>query len=169
MASSEKTTNLQLNKWTGSDRSQREDFNYDNKQIDGWAGQVNTQLNDMTQDIEGLKTVNTNVSYTLFNGWVLRDSDAKYAPKLIKSGKKVNLKTQVAVTEGTAAQNAIAIMGINEHKPNMSYEYTVSTLSGKHASVVFSPDGNITLYTAISGSSLSVSDILQLDLEYMEE
>ena len=29
MASSEKTTNLQLNKWTGSDRSQREDFNYD--------------------------------------------------------------------------------------------------------------------------------------------
>ena len=45
MASSEKTTNLQLNKWTGSDRSQREDFNYDNKQIDGWAGQVTTQLN----------------------------------------------------------------------------------------------------------------------------
>ena len=50
MASSEKTTNLQLNKWTGSDRSQREDFNYDNKQIDGWAGQVNTQLNAYAKD-----------------------------------------------------------------------------------------------------------------------
>ena len=55
MASSEKTTNLQLNNWIGSDRSQREDFNADNEKIDAWAGEVNSQLNDITQNISNLE------------------------------------------------------------------------------------------------------------------
>ena len=45
MSSTNKTTNLGLNQWIGSDRSKREDFVDDNKKIDDWAGQVNTQLN----------------------------------------------------------------------------------------------------------------------------
>ena len=51
MSSTNKTTNLGLNQWIGSDRSKREDFVDDNKKIDDWAGQVNTQLNANTQEI----------------------------------------------------------------------------------------------------------------------
>lgn len=40
MSSTNKTSNLKLNQWLGSDRSKREDFNEDNKLIDEWAGKI---------------------------------------------------------------------------------------------------------------------------------
>ena len=51
MSSTNKTTNLNLNQWEGTDRSQRTDFNEDNKKIDAWAGEVNSQLNERIKDL----------------------------------------------------------------------------------------------------------------------
>ena len=74
MSSTNKTTNLKLNKWIGTDRSAREDFNNDNDLIDKFAGEVTASLKDVahkngaiqinlnSEKISG-KTVNDLVRY----------------------------------------------------------------------------------------------------------
>lgn len=43
MSSTNKTANLALNQWLGSEISSRADFNEDNKKLDDWAGKINKE------------------------------------------------------------------------------------------------------------------------------
>lgn len=49
MASSEKTQNLQLNKWLGNDSPKREDFNYDNERIDQAIKQTSEKIGILSE------------------------------------------------------------------------------------------------------------------------
>lgn len=50
MGSTNKTTNLALNQWVGTDHPKRDDWNSDNALIDSWVGTTNTKLTNLTSD-----------------------------------------------------------------------------------------------------------------------
>lgn len=91
MASTNKTTNLELNNWIGGDRSQREDFNSDNEKIDTWAGRVNSQLNENVQNIEQISASKLDKDYKI------KSTDMDLSNEDNKLGL-INLKDEVIET-----------------------------------------------------------------------
>lgn len=89
MASTNKTTNLELNNWIGGDRSQREDFNSDNEKIDIWAGEVNSQLNDFANNKQDKIEDTGWIDLTLNEGIIARSG---LNPQIRRIGKQVFLR-----------------------------------------------------------------------------
>lgn len=50
MPSSNKTPNILLNQWLGSDKPKKDDFNYDNERLDAAVGDVKSTLNAHAQN-----------------------------------------------------------------------------------------------------------------------
>ena len=167
MASTNKTPNLNLPQWVGTDKPERTDFNAAFSDVDSAIGsQTYTEQNyvtdgeTLTDSIDALDVglndvadIESDTNLTMTNGWIANSAATYGSPRYYKDRGRVYLAG--FVTGASKTTNDIATLPIG-YRPPYRYIMYIKDAAGATNAMVVLPDGVI---QCASASILSLFEV----------